>query len=119
MDENRKRAYRDLLYFAMLDLRRHTAVSPYTYLQWWNPKIWTNAVRRLRMTMIIADWMHNLAMFSAHDFREFDEERFWRQYKNISKRWSDAVLSGYQKHFENQLTRLQPIHDGDETEASI
>ncbi len=33
MDENHKRAYRDLLYFAMLDIRRHTPISPYMYFQ--------------------------------------------------------------------------------------
>jgi hypothetical protein len=65
MDEQRKRAYRNLLYWAMLDLRSHTPVSPYTLLHWWNPRIWLRCVAQLRRTVIIADWLHNLAMFSA------------------------------------------------------
>jgi hypothetical protein len=31
----------------------------------------------------IADWLHNLAMFSARDFRGFDEQLFWKEFETI------------------------------------
>ncbi len=99
MDEQRKMAYRYLLYWAMLDLRP---------LQWlggrgwraWSPIHSRAPARRVRRAGAIADWLHNLARYSAHDFRGFNEEWFWRDYESARSRYPDFGLERYRDQFE-------------------
>ena len=79
MDEARKKAYRLLLYHAMLD------IGP---IQWlprsWNPFRWRRQLRLHQRAGEIADWLHNLAQFSALDFEGFDEDWFWREFRQFN-----------------------------------
>jgi hypothetical protein len=65
-----KYAYRYLLYAALLDIRgigyarsadtSSAIATPY---------------------LLLAEWLHNLALFSARDFANFSPEIFWREYE--------------------------------------
>ncbi len=72
MDEQRKNAYRYLLYRAMLDIR------PLGWMNWgwvraWNPLYWRRERPRIRYAGAVADWLHNMAAFSSRDFEGFNE----------------------------------------------
>jgi len=99
VDEQRKHAYRWLLHWATLDIRR---------LQWvgggWRDRLhplrWGEPSEQVRVSGAIADWLHNLAMFSAVDFAQFDEEWFWREYQWLLDRHPKAGLEKYRAEFE-------------------
>jgi hypothetical protein len=101
MDEQRKQAYRYLLYWAMLDMRP----------LWWagrgwrerlNPFCWWNRSRQARCAGAIAEWLHNLALFSVLDFTRFDEDRFWRDCQWIQNQNPGAGLERYRAEFERR-----------------
>jgi hypothetical protein len=104
MDEQRKRAYRYLLYWAMLDIRS---------LQWigwrgwrsWNPFHWRWELRRVRRSGAVADWLHNLALYSSFDFQGFDEERFWRDFERFRALFTDGGLEEYRTVFEQEAAQ--------------
>src|SRR5689334_11918074 len=98
MDERRKNAYRYLLYWALLDIR------PIAWLRLRNPLRWPSAVRRFRRAGALADWLHNLALFSSLDFAHFDEEWFWRDGRSLEARYPGFELEWYQRVFEERLT---------------
>lgn len=75
MEHRRKQAYRYLLYRAMLDIRPICWMP----LGSFNPFRWKETAGRVRRAGVIADWLHNLALFSALDFERFDEDWFWRE----------------------------------------
>ena len=104
MDDLRKRAYRVLLYHGMLDLRSHTPTSPYRPARWWNPWFWRRVRERLTVTMVLADWLHNLAFFSAAEFDQFDEPTFWREYDRLSPQFA-AHTTNYREVFERELAQ--------------
>ena len=102
MDEMRKRAYRYLLYRAMLDIRP-MAWSPVRFVRLLNPFLRHREVARIRRTGVIADWLHNLAAFSAHDFDGFDEQWFWPEYESFEKANPEFQLSHFKGVFERVL----------------
>jgi len=111
MDEARKKAYRFLLYHAMLDIRP---------IQWlprsWNPFRW----RRLHQKAgVIADWLHNLAQFSALEFEGFDEDWFWREFRQFNERYPDYGLSHYQDLFLSEALKEQHGLPSDHFSATI
>ena len=106
MDERRKRAYRDLLYWAMLDLRSHGVTSPYSRPRWWSAPFWLRVLRRLQHTMLVADWLHNLAFFSSVDFEAFDEACFWRELDIAAKRFPAFHWAAYRSHFDFAMETL-------------
>lgn len=105
MDGQRKIAYRSMLYWAMLDIRQ---------VQWlgdrgwraWSPIHWRRKARMVQRAGAIADWLHNLAMYSAHDFQGFDEEWFWREFESEWSRYAEFGLEHYRQRFE-QCSREQ------------
>jgi hypothetical protein len=50
----------------------------------------------------VADWLHNLAQFSALEFERFDEEWFWRDFGRIRSRYPESGL----EHDRDRFTRL-------------
>lgn len=115
MNEQRKRAYRHLLYLAMLDIRPVERLG--TGGWWaWMPIRWRREVRRVQWAGAIADWLHNLAMFSAHDFRGFDEQRFWEEFEAIRSGYPEFGPDRYRAGFE-QLAGAPPVPDADAGEA--
>ncbi|WP_165222429.1 hypothetical protein [Aquisphaera insulae] len=103
MREDRKYAYRYLLYWATLDVR-HVAWFSASWFPFWNPFAWSGSIQRVRRAGEIADWVHNLALFSALDFRSFDEERFWADFDSLQKRHSEIDLGYYNQIFEKALS---------------
>lgn len=102
MDDHRKRAYRYLLYWAMLEIRPIAWLRLRT-LRLLNPWHWRNEVRRIRGAGAIADWLHNLALFSALDFARFDEARFWGELDDLIRRHPEYELGHYRNLFEQEL----------------
>lgn len=102
MQANRKRTYRYLLYRAMLDIRP----IAWTRLGW-NPFHWSSRRKQIRRAGDLANWLHNLAQFSANEFERFDEEWFWRDSEWIRSRHPDCGLERYRDRF-TQLAESQP-----------
>jgi len=98
MDERRKYAYRHMLYYAMLHIRQ------LAWLPWGNPLRWRNAARQTRLAGVLADWLHNLALFAALDFAGFDEEWFWRDGQSMKSLNPEFNLEWYRRFFEEQLS---------------
>jgi hypothetical protein len=105
VDERKKQAYRYLLYWAMLEIRG---------LAWlcggWNPFGWRRARRRVRCAGAIADWLHNLALYSSVDFRGFNEEWFWRDFESIRSDYPEFGLERYRNLFDERIAAA-PEHD--------
>jgi hypothetical protein len=99
MEEARKFAYRYLLYQATLGIRPIVWFSP-RWFPLWNPIRWVVSAREIRRAGAVADWVHNLALFSALDFRRFDEERFWDEYERLRRRHPEYELDSYRSVFE-------------------
>ncbi len=92
MDEIQKNAYRHLLYHAMLDIR---AFSQSRGSESYNPLVWRRQYRDSRIAGAIADWLHNLACYTARDFVGFDEIWFWKEYDHFSRRCAAIGWDGY------------------------
>ena len=76
MDAAQKYAYRYLIYQGTLWIRPIAFVG----LRWWerwNLLYWLRERKRVRNAGDVANWLHNLALFSATDFEGFDEVAFW------------------------------------------
>ena len=104
MDEHRKNAYRYLLYCAMLDIRGIQYIT-YRPLRLLNPFALRRELRRAARAGAVADWLHNLAAHSAHDFDEFKEDWFWDQYERMVKWYGDGI-SNYRAAFDNRMDEL-------------
>jgi hypothetical protein len=98
MDERRKHAYRYMLYRAMLDIR------PLAWLRLTNLLCWGREIRRVRRLGALADWLHNLALFSSLNFERFDEDWFWQEALSLKQRHPEFDLEEYQRVFERQLS---------------
>src|SRR5262245_10036491 len=97
LSDARKNAYRYLLYRAMLSIRQ------ITWIEWtWNPFEFRKRMLRLQCAGDIADWLHNLAFFSASDFRGFDESWFWRDFDRLESRYRGFSLEQYRIDFERR-----------------
>jgi hypothetical protein len=103
VDEKRKNAYRYLLYWAMLDIRP-LSWSCWGWFQAWNPFYWRREGRRIRCAGAIANWLHNLALFSSLNFERFDEERFWQDFDSLRSRYPEFGLERYRDRFEQRLS---------------
>jgi hypothetical protein len=109
MEDRRKRAYRYLLYAATLDTR------PIEWF-WYRgiarlvPFVSRRKVRAVKRAGALADWLHNLALYSALDFEGFDEAWFWRDHDSICSRNPDLAIEGYRRLFET-WTQLA-AHEG-------
>ncbi|MBB4035943.1 hypothetical protein GGR21_001838 [Dysgonomonas hofstadii] len=79
MDENRKKAYRYLLYRAIVwgKANRSTRVSL-------NPIEIKKDADRLKMLGALNYWLHNLAYYNyMDDWEGFKEELFWKDYEEF------------------------------------
>ncbi|MCB2407157.1 hypothetical protein [Hymenobacter lucidus] len=84
MNETRKKLFRELLYWGMVDIRLATA--PHQGF-WLNPLTLQRRRLQLQLAHEIAEWLHNLAQFSASEFENFDESRFWEDYQTFQRRY--------------------------------
>lgn len=104
MDDARARAYRRLLYWAMLDLRAHVPTSPYFRERWWSPRFWLEMRRKHYYNMDVADWLHNLAQFAADNIDWLDERIFWEEWDRLKQRHPNDGLGDYRRRFEQELS---------------
>jgi hypothetical protein len=106
LSEAEKKAYRNLLYWAMLDIRM---LCQSRNLESHNPFVWRRQYLNSRAAGALADWLHNLAQHAATDFNRFDTEWFWREYDGLTKRFGSFFASGkwldYRKRFEEHLAK--------------
>ena len=110
MDTARQRAYRRLIYWAMLDMRAHIPSSPYSaHDPVWSPKFWLRLRRRHHYNLSVADWLHNLAQFAAGDFEKFDESWFWREHEQLIARFPELRGQRYYERFEQELAGVQSV----------
>src|SRR4051812_32836688 len=103
MEERRKKAYRYLLYHAMLDIRG-IAWMPLGFFRLLNPFYVRTVRKRIRRAGVIAEWLHNLGLFSVIDFERFDEERFWQDYRKCEEKYPALQLSSYKDLFDRELS---------------
>jgi hypothetical protein len=100
VSEERKAAYRHLLYIAMLFIRNvctsraKPSISPLLIYEKYKWSIAAGAV---------AEWMHNLADFSVRDFEGFDEELFWSEITYLGPRFKQVNFQRYKEVFESYL----------------
>jgi len=100
MDNNRKYAYRYVIYWAMLEIRglHWQANRPLRLL---NPvtlyRVWRKALR----AGMIAEWLHNAAHFSTFEFEGFREDWFWNEHNRLVKQFGDGW--NYRAVFEARL----------------
>lgn len=102
VEEQRKFAYRHLLYQATLEIRPLAWLSTN---QWgsWNPLFWRREARRIQCAGAIADWLHNLALYSALNFQGFKEDWFWRDFERVNKQFPEFGLERYRAKFDQYL----------------
>ena len=74
-------AFRLLLYRAFVDIR-NMGHSP-----WGRNPFECRRYLHSRLAGSLANLLHNAAYYSAHDFKGFDERRFWRNYDRFEARW--------------------------------
>ena len=101
MDEPRKRAYRSLLYWAMLEIQPIEWGSP-RWIQRVNPFHWIERSSHLKSAGAVADWLHNLANYSACEFEGFDEDWFWKEHAEMQDRLRGSWFN-YRALFERSL----------------
>ncbi len=103
MDERRKHAYRYLLYWAMLDIRSLEGLGC-GWFRAWNPFYWRREGRRIQCAGALADWLHNLALYSSVNFQGFNEEWFWRDFESVRARYAEFGLERYRHGFDRRVS---------------
>jgi len=100
MDVQRKWAYRQLLFWAMLEIRLYCPLHGKFNA---DPVVWRTWYERGRIAGAIADWFHNLADYSSQDFEGFNEERFWQEHAHFCDSYPDGPFSAYRVRFDQYL----------------
>lgn len=106
MDAQRRYAYRWVLYEATLEIRSLQGVGR-LWQERFNPICWGRQLRQIRRAGAIADWLHNLALFSALDFAEFDEDRFWRDFQWLLEHYPGDGLERYRTIFDERVSSCE------------
>ena len=103
---NRKLAYNELLYTAMLEIRRLKSVThPWPRWRIISPRYWRQELRFIRYCGALADAIHNLAMFSSYDYERFEEDTFWADIDRVRARFP-GMADHYRGRFEGRLAQL-------------
>lgn len=102
MEDDRKNAYRYLLYWGMLEIRPIAWLN----LKWWKPFTLTRELRRVREAGALADALHNLGFYAAYDFQNFDEEWFWDDIESIKSRHPEFNPEKYRNFFQRRLNEF-------------
>jgi hypothetical protein len=100
MDDQPKYAYRQLLYWAMLDIRIYCQSRSDSSA---DPTVWREQYERNRIAGAIADWLHNLADQSSRDFEGFTEDGFWQTHAHFCRRFPDGAFAVYRTRFDQYL----------------
>jgi hypothetical protein len=107
MDEGHKRAYRLLLYQAMLVIRplawRTVEEAASANAAHEPPADVTAVYREGRYCGEVADWLHNLAWFAAHDFEGFDTGWFWDDLERLERAFPEFNPGWFRSRFQAWL----------------
>ncbi len=71
-----------------------------------NPFEWHRQYRQSRAAGAVADWLHNLAIYSANGFQTFDEQWFWKEYEGLSADFPQTDFKHYRHAYERRFTEL-------------
>jgi hypothetical protein len=101
MDEATKSAYKYVIYWALLRIRslRWIGHGPFQTI---NIFVWWKRRREVRYAGEIAEWLHNVAAFSVHDFQGFSEARFWKDYDRLREKYPGGFFD-FRDVFESRL----------------
>lgn len=69
----------------------------------WNPLAWRRATSRLRLNQALADYFHNLALFSVWRFENFDEHKFWQGIERLGRRHGSELVERYRRIFDDYV----------------
>jgi hypothetical protein len=64
-----------------------------------NPFVRCQSVDLVHRAGTIADWLHNLALYSAIDFARFDEDRFWHKLDRLEGEFPKLGFEMYRRTF--------------------
>ena len=102
MDEQRKNAYRYLLYWAMLSIRSLGWMSR-GWFKAWNPFYWRREGQRIRYSGAVADWLYHMAFFATIDFKGFNEALFWRDFERLRSNYPQFDVEIYRTIFDETI----------------
>ena len=103
MDERRKNAYRHLLYLGLLHISPLACPKRFQGWRILNPFYWGRCFRQVRFAGHLADWLQDVASFSARDFEGFDEALFWQEFEYFPSNYPDYQPERYRLAFEEHL----------------
>ncbi len=104
MDEDRREAYRDLIYHAMLLLRAYPT-WPVQGIKILSLRAWRQARHQAMLRSAIANWLHNLADYSARDFEGFSENAFWHEGRNWRRKYPE--FDSLKMHYDCKLFEIR------------
>lgn len=84
----------------------------------WIPPFRRREVRRIRYAGAVADWLHNLAFFSARDFQGFEELWFWRDFERVRSQFPEFGLESYRQEFERHAISTSASNPEVKTDAA-
>lgn len=108
LSANERKAYRSLLYEAMVDIRnlcQHRGRESY------NPFEWHRQYKLSRAAGALADWLHNLADVASRDFSGLDTKWFWWEYteglcKSFPEHFGPEQWLDYRRRYERNLAEF-------------
>ncbi|HXR03597.1 MAG TPA: hypothetical protein VN836_02695 [Verrucomicrobiae bacterium] len=100
MNDQTKGAYRHLLYVAMLATRNYCQPRADVSL---NPLTWRRQYLQSRKAGMLADWLHNFAMFSSLNFEGFREDLFGKEHQSICQNNPDSGFERYLEIFDEYM----------------
>lgn len=101
MDDNRKNAYRYLLYYFLIEIR--TIPTPSQTIAHDSDALTLHSY----YAGAVAYQLHNFALVCANDFRGFDEGQFWAGIQHFSINNPKININHYQKVFDDRLVELE------------
>ncbi|QIL75899.1 hypothetical protein [Hymenobacter sp. HDW8] len=100
MEDNKKKAYRYLLYAFILDLRTipvdGTADSLTEEMR----------IKYISYAGAVAYLLHNFALTASNDFEDFDEQQFWYSIDCFNQKNPAIAASHFKQIFEDRLLEL-------------
>ena len=96
MTEERRNLYRKLLYVALIDLRGHS--NKYNWQELGQENV-------LQFVNSLTDWLHNLALHASQDFKNFNEDWFWRDYQTFREQFPASKWAPFLEGIISQLKK--------------
>ncbi len=98
MTGEEKYAYRKLLYHVTVDIRARCRGMAFEK---------NNCQERAYLCLELTEWVHNLANFSAEDFRGFQADIFWANHEKICAAYPEA--GKFRRLFEEDSEKAKGV----------